>query len=106
MFGWIFRKTRKAHGIAVFLVLFSWLGLGSVFGWGYCLLTEWQWEIKEILGETGLPDSLIGYFLRKVGIAANRTSINIGACGIMVVLTILTLVLNIRDVRKKKNFLC
>ena len=33
------------------------VGLGAVYGWGYCPCTDWHWDVKRRLGETGLPRS-------------------------------------------------
>jgi hypothetical protein len=33
---------------------------------GYCPVTDWQWEVKEKLGETDLPASFIKYFADKI----------------------------------------
>ena len=33
---------------------------------GYCPVTDWQWNIKEKLGETNLPNSFIKYFADKI----------------------------------------
>lgn len=30
--------------------LFSWLALGAWFGWGYCLCTDWHFQIRRQLG--------------------------------------------------------
>lgn len=61
MLGWIWQKTLKLHFITIMLTAVSWFGLGLWFGWGYCFLTDWQWEVKRKLGETNLPDSFIEY---------------------------------------------
>ena len=66
MLGWIWPRTRRAHFICVMLTLFSWLILGMWFGIGYCPVTDWQWQIKEHLGETELPNSFIKYFADKI----------------------------------------
>lgn len=73
MLGWIWPQTRKAHFICVILTLFSWLILGLWYGIGYCPITDWQWQIKERLGETNLPNSFIKY------IADNLSGRNISA---------------------------
>ena len=62
LFGWIHPKTRYLHFIFVCATLFSWLVLGVWYGFGYCPITDWQWQIKENLGETDLPSSFIKYF--------------------------------------------
>ena len=66
LFAWIWKKTRKAHLIIAAATLASWFILGIWFGWGYCFITDWQWQIKEKLGETNLPNSFIKYFADKI----------------------------------------
>jgi hypothetical protein len=62
LFGWIPVRTRKAHLICIALTGGSWFLLGLWFGIGYCPITEWQWQIKEQLGETNLPASFVKYY--------------------------------------------
>ena len=66
LFGWIWAKTRKAHLMTVAATTFSWFVLGIWFGWGYCPITDWQWKVKEKLGETNLPNSFIKYYADKI----------------------------------------
>jgi len=66
LFGWIWAKTRKAHLITVAATAFSWFILGAWYGWGYCPITDWEWKVKEQLGETGLPNSFIKYYADKI----------------------------------------
>lgn len=65
LFAWIPRKTRKAHFISILITAASWFVLGIWYGMGYCPVTEWQWNVKEKLGERNLPDSFIKYFADK-----------------------------------------
>src|SRR5688572_5428532 len=66
LLGWIWERTRKAHFLCVMLTLFSWLGLGIWYGIGYCPITDWQWQVKEQLGETNLPNSFVKYYADKI----------------------------------------
>ncbi|MEO1253704.1 MAG: DUF2784 domain-containing protein [Bacteroidota bacterium] len=67
LFGWIFRKTRKAHLIAIGLTLIAWLGIGLYKGViGYCPITDWHWDIKRLLGEHDMPSSFIEYMVEKI----------------------------------------
>lgn len=66
LFGWIWPRTRKAHLIVIGATAISWFGLGIWFGWGYCPITHWQWDVKEKLGETDLPSSFVKYFADKI----------------------------------------
>ena len=62
LFGWIWRRTRRLHLVTISLTIASWFGLGLFYGWGYCPSTDWHWEVKRRLGETGLPRSYIKYY--------------------------------------------
>lgn len=66
LFGWIPKRTRKAHLISLALTAASWFILGIWYGMGYCPFTEWQWSVKEELGERNLPNNFIEYFLEKI----------------------------------------
>lgn len=65
LFGWMWPRLRKAHFIGVLLTAGSWLILGIWYGLGYCPITEWQWRVKEQLGETNLPGSFVKYYADK-----------------------------------------
>lgn len=66
LFGWAWPATRKLHLIVVVLTLGCWLVLGIWYGIGYCPITDWQWQIKEKLGEVNLPNSFIKYYADKI----------------------------------------
>lgn len=66
LLGWIWPKTRRAHLIVVAATAFCWVILGIWYGWGFCPVTEWQWQIKTRLGEHHLPDSFIKYYADKI----------------------------------------
>ena len=48
------------------LTIGSWFILGFWFGFGYCPITDWQWDVKERLGEQNLPPNFVEYFAEKV----------------------------------------
>ena len=60
--GWLWTRTRRLHLMTIGLTILFWFGAGAFYGWGYCPLTDWHWQIKHRLGETGLPDSYIKYY--------------------------------------------
>ena len=64
--GWIWKQTRKAHLVVIGLTTASWFVLGIWYGWGYCPLTDWHWDVKEKLGETNLPNSFVKYYADKI----------------------------------------
>ncbi len=75
LLGWIWPTTRKAHLIGVAITAGCWFILGIWYGWGYCPVTDWQWKVKEQLGETGLPDSFIEYYAEKIAAKDIATSL-------------------------------
>ncbi len=99
--GWIWARTRRWHLASVGLTLFSWLVLGIWYGWGYCALTDWHWQIKQELGETNLPNSFLIYFFNDVmGLRLETSFINRGAGTTIAVVTLLSIVLNFCDYRR------
>jgi len=52
--GWIFCETRMLNLIVLMLILLSWYGLGPILrkgnAWGYCVITDIQWQVREKLG--------------------------------------------------------
>jgi hypothetical protein len=48
--GWAWKRTRRLHALALAVTLFSWLVLGAWFGWGYCVCTDWHWQVRRAMG--------------------------------------------------------
>lgn len=64
--GWTWKRTRRLHLATISATVASWFGLGALYGWGYCPLTDWHWRVKRALGETGLPASWVKYYLDRI----------------------------------------
>jgi hypothetical protein len=70
LFGWVWKKTRKANLVLLLLTGGSWFILGLFFGIGYCPFTQWHWEVLRRLGVRNLPQSYVKYLvLRLTGIS-------------------------------------
>lgn len=102
LFGWIFRTTRKANLLCLFLTALSWFVLGIWYGWGYCFLTDWHWTILDILGKSDIPSSYIQYLIMRL------TGIDIGAIAAdaitlagFVTALVLSVFLNWKDYKKR-----
>ena len=103
LFGWIFPATRKAHFICIILTAFCWFILGIWFGWGYCPVTDWQWSVKERLGETNLPASFITYYVNKItGMQLSDSLVNIFTVVLFLAATMLSVYYNFLVARRKK----
>ena len=60
---WWWRRTLWLAQIMLALTFLSWVAFGPVYGFGYCFLTDWHWQVKEALGQNKLPASYIKYVL-------------------------------------------
>ena len=104
MLGWAWRRTRRLHLITISVTLLSWFGLGVVYGWGYCPLTDWHWDVKRALGETALPASWMKYYLDLVtGLDWSAALVDAIVIGSALGALVLSVVLNVRDARPRSR---
>ena len=104
MAGWIFPKTRKLHLITLCLTAFSWFVLGIWYGWGYCVCTDWHWDIREKLGYEDRSNSYIHFLLLKLtGININHKLVEIATLSIFLLSSALSILFNIKDYYQRKG---
>jgi hypothetical protein len=97
LFGWIFRKTRIANLITLLLTGLSWFGLGIFYGWGYCPLSDWHWQVLEKMGRYNIPVSYIQYIAeRLLGADIGSTMADILTLTAFILALILSLFFNFR----------
>ena len=101
----MFKSTRKAHLIAIGLVLIAWLGIGLYKGViGYCPLTDWHWDIKRSLGERNIPSSFTEYMLEKItGHDLDRKLVDIGTAAGLILSVLAAGYVNVRSVFLRKG---
>ena len=63
VFGWLVPRWRFTNFISLSLTAFSWFILGIWFGWGYCVCTDWHWQIREMLGYQNTSSSYIHFLI-------------------------------------------
>lgn len=98
LFGWLWWRTRRAHLIVTGLILSSWFILGLKYGLGYCPSTDWHWQVKRQLGEKGLPNSCVKYYLDLITgkeFDSNHVDLTVALLGIS--LFLISFVVNWRD---------
>ena len=101
--GWVWKKTRRWNLLTLFLTAFSWFFLGIWFGWGYCLCTDWHWQVREKLGFFDQSKSYIHFLLLKLtGISFNPEVVEKTTLIVFLLSLGFSTWLNIRDWRKKK----
>lgn len=66
LFGLFFEKFRPLHFILSISILISWAGLGIIFGFGYCLLTDLHWKVKKKLNQNPGTELYIKYVIDKL----------------------------------------
>jgi hypothetical protein len=101
--GWIWRRTRRWHLLAVVLTALSWFGLGVWYGWGYCPCTDWHWQVRERLGYID-PPSYTQLLIRVVtGIDLGSRAANALTLGVLVAAAAMSVVLHVRDRRAGRH---
>ncbi|MDZ7807339.1 MAG: DUF2784 domain-containing protein [Gracilimonas sp.] len=104
LIGWIWRKTRRLHLYVISATIFSWLGLGAFYGWGYCPCTDWHWQVKRALGEAGLPSSYIKYYLDQMfGFSWDTFTVDVLVAALGIGAFLVSIVANYREWETQKN---
>lgn len=102
--GWAFRATRRWNLATLLLTAFSWFVLGIWYGWGYCLCTDWHWNVRRHLGYHDQSDSYIHFLLwHFTGINMDPDLVEKVTLIVFVVSLALSVWLNSRDSKRKKN---
>jgi hypothetical protein len=103
--GWISKKTRNLHLVTVALTLFSWLVLGFFYGFGYCFLTDWHYQILHKRGFEDLPFSYITFLIQRLfGITASDETVVKYTVYIFTIIVLITFGLQINKwIKKNQN---
>lgn len=97
LFGWIWKKTRRLNLVCLLLTAGSWVILGIFYGFGYCPLTDWHFNILGKLGYTDLPTSYLSYlFTRLTGLPIKQSLVDAVTLWGLVFALIISLYLNFR----------
>ncbi|WP_276504224.1 DUF2784 family protein [Terrimonas pollutisoli] len=104
MVGWIFPRTRKLHLVTLSLTAFSWFILGIWHGWGYCVCTDWHWDVRDKLGYEDRSHSYIHFLILKLtGADLDPGLVERGTLIVFLLSFALSIWLNIRNRRRKKK---
>lgn len=102
VFGWMFKRTRRINLLLLNITLLSWFGLGFWYGFGYCPLTDWQWSVKESLGQDNLPYSYIKYLFDNIfSVDSNERYIDYLTFAVFFISLGISSILNYRDFKTK-----
>lgn len=104
MTGWAWRRTRRLHRIVLGLTIFSWFGLGAFYGWGYCLCTDWHFQVRRELGYRDPDTSYIQLLLRKAfGVQISRGESDVLAVSVLAAIVIAAAVVWAMDRARSKG---
>jgi Protein of Unknown function (DUF2784) len=102
LFGWVFKSLRKWNLLSLGLTAFSWFVLGFFYGFGYCFLTDWHWQVRENLGYPNPFDSYIQFLINSLFfITMPEPAVNIVTATLFLLALIVSIVTNIRAWRRK-----
>ena len=102
LFGWIWKKTRRANLVVVLLTVFSWTILGIWYGFGFCPSTEWHWQVRMKLGHYDMPSSYTKFLVDSLtGLNVSEKLVNIFAVLFLALALFASIFTNVKDWRKK-----
>jgi hypothetical protein len=104
LFGWMWKKTRKANLIVLLLTAFSWFILGIWYRFGFCFLTEWHYQVRMKLGYFDMPSSYVKFLLDSItGLDFNAKLVDICTLTFFLLALTASIMTNIKDWKNKKN---
>ena len=104
LFGWIWKKTRRANLIVLALTFMSWFFLGIWFGFGYCPSTDWHWQVRAKLGYSDMPPSYLTFLIRSLtGIEAGKTLVDVVAVAGLLTAFLASIRANILDWKNSRH---
>ena len=104
LLGWTWKKTRAANLIMLLLTAFSWFILGIWYGFGYCLCTDWHYQVRMELGYFDMPDSYVKFLIDSItGLNPNAKLVDIFTLLFFLLALFASIYTNIKDRRKKRS---
>ena len=98
LFGWIWKKARRLNLICLLLTGASWVILGIFYGFGYCPLTDWHFNILMKLGYTDLPNSYLSFlFTRLTRLQIDQSLVDAFTMWGLIIALMISLYLNFRQ---------
>jgi hypothetical protein len=103
LIGWIPKKLRKWNLITLGITAFSWFVLGIFYGFGYCFLTDWHWQVRDKLGYSTESNSYIHFLiLELIGINMNENLVDTFTAILFFAAFGLSIFVNISDRKHKR----
>jgi Protein of Unknown function (DUF2784) len=104
LFGWTFKKLRKWNLLTLGLTAASWFLLGAFYGFGYCFLTDWHWQVRANLGYSTDSNSYIHFLLTSiVPIRISENVVNVLTVILFFAALVASIIVNAASFRKKRT---
>jgi hypothetical protein len=104
LFGWLIKSLRKWNLITLGLTAFSWFALGAFYGFGYCFLTDWHWQIRDELGYPNPFNSYIHFLITTVfSITVSERFVDILTGALFFAALVMSVATNLKDYKKSRK---
>jgi hypothetical protein len=104
LFGWLIKSLRKWNLITLGLTAFSWFALGAFYGFGYCFLTDWHWQIRDELGYPNPFNSYIHFLITTVfSITVSERFVDILTGALFFAALVMSIATNLKDYKKSRK---
>ncbi|HXG93511.1 MAG TPA: DUF2784 domain-containing protein [Blastocatellia bacterium] len=104
LFGWMWKKTRRANLALLLLTGLSWFALGLFYGIGYCPLTDWHWQVLHKLGRENIPNSYVKYLLDRItGLDFNASLVDTSVTICFFAALAASIFVNARDFKRSRR---
>ena len=101
LFGWISPRWRRLNLITLSLTAFSWFVLGIFYGFGYCFLTDWHWQVRDALGYSTESTSYIHFLILEItGVLMNEKLVDVFTAVFFFSAFAISIYLNVRGAKK------
>jgi hypothetical protein len=104
MTGWVWRRTRRLHLVTMGLTAASWFLMGYWKGVGYCVCTDWHFQVREALGYKTQADTYIQFLVQKMtGYLPEYGLTRAVSAAAFILAAVLSIALNWRDASRGRN---
>jgi hypothetical protein len=104
MVGWAWRKTRRLNLITLGLTAASWLLMAKWYGLGYCVCTDWHWQVRQTLGYHDRSSTYVQFLVERLtGTVPDLTLTKNVSAVAFILAAILSIALNILDNRRQQE---
>ena len=103
VFGWMWKRWRPWNLACILATAFSWCVMGIWKGVGYCICTDYHWQVREALGYR-ISDNYIQMVIEDVsGATISSEVLNPMIKWTFIGCAALSIGLNLRDVARRRR---